>query len=192
MLKKIAFGAAGVLLVVVGAVALFVSMQPDEFKIERSRTMTAPPGIVFGFVSDFDKWAAWSPWEKLDPAMKREITGPAGSGAIYAWSGNDKAGAGRMTITECVAGEKVVIKLEFTRPMESVSTSAFTFTPEGTGTRVDWAMSGENNFLGKAFFSLLNCDDMIGADFDKGLAALDAESAKAASEKVALSTGPAR
>jgi uncharacterized protein YndB with AHSA1/START domain len=189
VLKKIALGAAGVLFVVIGAVATFVAMQPSEFKLSRSRTMTAPPAAVFAMVSDFHKWSEWSPWEKLDPAMKREITGPeSGSDAQYYWSGNDQAGEGRMTITECVAGEKLVIRLEFIRPMAAVNTTTFTFTPSGSGTNVDWTMTGENGFVGKAFWTFMHCDEMVGADFDKGLAALDAASSQAATEPLALAT----
>ena len=60
-----------------------------------------PAEAIRPHIDDFHKWAAWSPWEKLDPAMQRTFSGVAsGKGAIYEWLGNSKAGQGRMEITE--------------------------------------------------------------------------------------------
>src|SRR5215470_2505466 len=96
-MKKVAI----VLLVLVGGLAAFVATRPAEFRITRSRTLAAPPEAVHAYVNDFHKWSAWSPWEKIDPNLKREITGPAeGKGAIYHWEGNKDVGEGRMTITD--------------------------------------------------------------------------------------------
>ena len=33
-------------------------------------------------------------------------------------------------------------------------------------------MSGKNNFMGKAFGLFVNCDKMVGGDFEKGLATM--------------------
>ncbi len=39
--------------------------------------------------NDFNRWGAWSPWEKKDPAMKRAFgAATSGKGAVYAWEGN--------------------------------------------------------------------------------------------------------
>src|SRR5262245_21845114 len=102
------------LLVVVGVFAVIVSMQPAEYKVERSATISAPPELVLDQVNDFHKWEPWSPWESLDPAMKRTHEGPpSGTGSIYGWNGNDKVGEGKMTITKSKAPELIKIKLEF-------------------------------------------------------------------------------
>jgi hypothetical protein len=63
-------------------------------------------------LSDFRGWQAWSPFEKMDPAMQRSFSGAEkGKGAVYAWSGNSQAGAGRMQITEASA-QRVALDLE--------------------------------------------------------------------------------
>jgi hypothetical protein len=109
--------------------------------------------------------------------MKRTFDGPpAGVNATYAWAGNDKVGEGRMTITESKPNEVVRLKLEFFKPMAGTSDVAFTFKEDGGKTAVTWAMSGQNNFVGKAFCLFMNMDKMLGAEFDKGLAALKKES----------------
>ena len=96
-----------------------------------------PP--AFAQVNDFQNWQAWSPWEKVDPALKRSYEGPkAGTGAVYAWQGNREVGEGRMTITESRPGELVRIRLEFFKPMAAVNTTEFRFRPAGEETAITW------------------------------------------------------
>src|SRR5579883_870937 len=108
MLMKIGVGLA---VLIVGFVVV-VATRPDRFHIERSATIAAPPDVVFAQLDDFHKWSAWSPWEALDPTMKKTFDGPAsGAGAVYSWVGNDKVGEGRMTIVAASAPSQVDIKL---------------------------------------------------------------------------------
>jgi hypothetical protein len=156
---------------------VFVALQPSQFRIERKAKISAPPATVFGHVNDFHNWLAWSPWEKLDPQLKRTYDGPAsGMGAKYAWEGNSKAGQGRMTIVDSRPGELVRIQLEFVKPFTATNISEFTFQPEGNQTAVTWTMTGNNNFMAKAFSLLMNMDKLIGSDFEKGLAGMKAVS----------------
>jgi hypothetical protein len=174
MLKKIALA---LVLILVG-LAVFVATRPAEFRIVRSRTVAAPPDVVHAYVNDLHKWPEWSPWEKLDPAMKREYSGaPAGPGAAYHWSGNDDVGEGRMTITDSRPPQSVTIRLEFLKPFAATNTTQFDFAPSGSGTNVTWAMTGHNNFMAKAFSAFMDMDEMVGADFEKGLAGLDTATA---------------
>ena len=171
MLKKIAIA----LVVLVAALAAVIATRPSEFRIARSRTVAAAPDALHAYVNDFHHWPAWSPWEKLDPAMKREYSGaPAGPGAVYSWSGNDQVGEGRMTITDSQPPRSVTIRLEFLKPWAATNTTQFDFTPSGTGTNVTWAMTGHNNFMAKAFSVFMDMDKMVGPDFERGLANLEA------------------
>ena len=171
MIKKILL----VLAAIIAFVLIAAIFQPAEFRVTRSATIAAPAAVVFAEANDFKRWQAWSPWEKLDPAMKRSFEGPAaGVGAVYGWDGNSEAGAGRMTITDSKPAELVRIRLEFTKPMEAQSQVEFTFRPEGTGTAVNWTMSGTNNYVCKVLCMFMNMDKMVGADFEKGLASLKA------------------
>src|SRR5262245_26387136 len=150
-----------------------VALQPAQYRIARTTTIAAPPAAVFAQVNDFHKWRAWSPWEQVDPAMKREYLGaPAGAGAVYAWAGNRDVGQGRMTITESRPNEEIRISLEFFKPMAGVSVAEFRFEPSGQGTLVTWSLTGRKNFLAKAIHLVVNMDAMIGGNFDKGLAQL--------------------
>ena len=167
MLKWILAGVAAVVVIFL----VVVAMQPSDFKIERSATMRAPAPAAFAQVNDFQNWRAWSPWEKIDPALKRQYEGPkAGTGAIYAWQGNGDVGEGRMTITESKPGELVRIKLEFFKPFAATNTAEFSFKRAGAdSTAVTWTMTGQNNFLSKAICMFVNMDKMVGGMFEQGL-----------------------
>jgi uncharacterized protein YndB with AHSA1/START domain len=183
MLRKILIGVA----VIVVLFAIVVATRPATFHIERSTTIAAPPETVFAQVNDFHSWRAWSPWEKLDPQMQRTFSGaPSGAGAAYAWSGNKEVGEGRMTIENSQPPSQIAIKLEFIKPFAATNRATFSFAPVPAGTKVTWGMDGNNNFLAKAFHMFMDMDQLVGADFEKGLAALKAiaESAPKANANV--------
>jgi len=115
--------------------------------------------------------------------MKKTFSGTAaGVGAIYEWTGDDKVGSGRMTLTDSKPTDLVRIKLEFIKPFEATNTTEFAFTPEGGGTKVTWSMSGDNNFIAKAMCLFVSMDKMVGGDFEKGLAQMKT-AAEAAAKK---------
>jgi hypothetical protein len=86
-----------VVLVLILGVLGFAATRPDELTVQRSISIKAEPAKIYPLLVDFNQWQAWSPWEKLDPTMKRTLSGAAsGQGAVYAWDGSSKVGAGRM------------------------------------------------------------------------------------------------
>jgi len=173
MTKKILLVALAVLAAVVVVFVIVVSIQPADFRITRSATMSAAPADVFAQVNDFHNWNAWSPWAKLDPAAKNSFEGPSsGEGAVFRWAGNDEVGEGSMTITESRPPELVGIRLDFLRPFEGTSNAEFTFKPVGDQTEVTWSMHGENNFIAKAFCMFMDMEKMLGDQFEQGLANL--------------------
>ena len=167
MLKIILIALAVIVVVFVAIVAV----QPSDFRISRSATIAAPPEAVFAQVNGLHNWEAWSPWAKLDSAAKSTYEGPAaGVGAAFTWAGNNKVGEGRMTITESRPNESVRFKLDFLKPFKATNTAEFTFKPEGIQTAVTWSMYGKNSFIGKAVGLFINCDKMVGGQFEQGLA----------------------
>jgi len=167
MLKKILIALAAIVVVFIAVVA----MQPSDFRVARTATISAPAPAVFAQVNDFHNWEEWSPWAKLDPAAKNSFEGPsAGSGAIFRWAGNKEVGEGSMTITESRPSDLIRIKLEFLKPFQATNTAEFTFKPEGNQTAVTWSMAGKNNFISKAICLFMNMDKMVGGKFEEGLA----------------------
>jgi uncharacterized protein YndB with AHSA1/START domain len=167
-----------VILVFIAIVVLagYAATKPDHFRIARSTVIKASPEKIYALIEDFHRWRAWSPYEKLDPAMTRTYGGPtSGLGSTYAWSGNGKAGAGRMEIVEAAAPSKLVTSLDFTKPFEAHNKAIFTLVPEGDATRVTWAMEGPSPYLFKVMDVIFNMDRMAGKDFETGLTSLKAE-----------------
>ena len=126
-----------VLVLLLGAAAAYVATRPDAYHVERSTTVEAPAATVFAQIDDLSVWKEWSPWEKKDPAMKRTFsTTSSGVGASYAWEGNKEVGKGKMTITD-EPGEKVVEKLEFIEPFQSLADITFKLAAETPTTTSD-------------------------------------------------------
>jgi len=172
-----------IVLVVVAALVVSVlvvaAVRPDDFSVQRSASIQAPPEKIYPMLADFRQWPAWSPWEKLDPEMKRTLGGPAsGPGATYAWQGSSKVGAGRMEIKEVTAPAQVRIQLNFIKPFEGHNVTDFAIVPRGDTTEVTWLMRGPAPFVSKLMGVFVDMDKMIGKDFETGLANL-----KAAAEK---------
>ena len=165
MLKKILLGLAAVIIVFL----IVVALQPADFRISRSAVIAAPPAAVFEQINDYHKWDAWSPWAKLDPNAKNSFDGSAsGVGAKFSWAGNNDVGEGSMQITDSKPNERVVMDLVFLKPFAATNTTEFTLKPEGNGTAVTWSMAGKNGFIGKAVGLFMNCDKMVGTQFEKG------------------------
>lgn len=147
------------------------------FTVERSITVDAPPAAVYEQLADLRRWTAWSPWEGLDPQLQRTYSGTAtGTGAVYEWSGNRKAGRGRMEITQATAPEAVVVDLAFEKPMRSRSVTRFTLRPQDRGTHVTWTMTGPRPLVMRLMSVVMSMDKLIGPDFEKGLTRLKAVS----------------
>lgn len=169
MIRIVLIALAGI----IAALVAIVALQPSAFRIARTATISAPPPAVFAQVNDFRNWQAWSPWEGIDPTMKRIYEGaPSGTGAVYSWAGNNQIGEGRMTIIESRPGDVIRIQLEFLKPFAATHSADFHFKPEGDNTLVTWSMSGTNNFVAKGIGLFMNMDKMIGDQFEKGLAQL--------------------
>lgn len=144
-----------------------------DFSLSRGTVVDAPPERVHALLDDFHAWQRWSPWERLDPDLRRTYSGPdRGVGATYEWSGNRRAGEGRMEITESTP-TSVVVDLRFLKPFKATNVTSFALHPSGAGTGVTWTMTGQRNpamaLMGRLFF-----DRSIGQDFERGLASLKA------------------
>ena len=167
-----------VLVVALAGVLALAATKPDSFSVQRSTSIKAPPEKISAVLSDFRAWEAWSPWEKVDPKMKRTYSGePKGKGAKYAWVGNSEVGEGSMTITEAQAS-RVALDLDFVKPFEGHNKVVFTLAPKGDATEVNWAMNGSSTYITKVIQVFCDMDGMIGKQFETGLANLKAVTEK--------------
>jgi carbon monoxide dehydrogenase subunit G len=158
--------------VIIAAFLIFAATRPDTFRVERKLLIKAPPEKIQAGIDNFQRWQAWSPYEKKDPAMKRSYSGAAsGVGAIYGWEGDANVGSGRMEVLSSTPKE-IRIKLDFLKPFEAHNTAIFTLAPQTDGTEVTWAMEGPVPYFAKIIHLFFNMDKMVGGDFAAGLADL--------------------
>lgn len=164
------------IVIAIAAIAGIAAVQSPDFRVARTSQFSAPSSLVFQHVNDLHKWQAWSPWAKLDPQAKISYEGPdSGTGAAFSWvSTSDKVGEGKMTIIESQPGTLVKFRLDFVRPFTGTNTATFTFEPSGTQSIVTWSMEGQKNFLMKLVGLFMDCDKMVGEQFEQGLANLKA------------------
>jgi len=154
----------------IAAMLIYASTKPNTFHVERAININASPEKIFPLINDFHHWALWTPYDK-DPAMKKSYGGNAnGKGATYAWEGNSDVGQGDITITDANAPNKVVLDLHMIKPFEARNVVVFTIESAGESTRVTWGMDGTNNMISKVMGLFFNMDNMIGRDFEVGLA----------------------
>ena len=177
MLKTLAIIGVVVVIAIAG-ILIYAATKPDSFRVQRVVLINAPPDKVFPLVNDIKAWTVWSPYEKKDPAMKRSLGAvTAGKGATYAWEGDKNVGQGSMEMIES-GPRKIVLKLDFVKPFEAHNMGEFLLEPKGDSTSVTWATYGPSPYMSKVIGTFRNIDDLIGRDFEKGLADL-----KAAAEK---------
>lgn len=176
MSKKLLFRFAILLTILVAGVLIRAAMKPDQFAVMRRTVIAAPPETIYPLLQDFHRWAAWSPWEKLDPAMTRTFGGPeSGKGATYAWRGNKDVGEGRMEIVGTEPSQALDIKLDFIEPIRATNATRFVLRPAPSGgTEVIWIMRGPADFPTKVMDTVVGMDRMVGKDFETGLANLKA------------------
>jgi hypothetical protein len=171
MIKKIAL----LLLLLVGLVLVYAATRPAAFRIERSTTINAPAAAIYPLIADFRRWPAWSPWEALDPQMTRRVSGAeSGTGAIYEWEGNSDVGRGRVEILEAIEPSAVDIQLDFLEPWEAHNLTRFRLDAYGNATAVIWTMEGNNPYMMKLMGLFMDMDQLVGGDFERGLANLKA------------------
>lgn len=156
--------------ILVIAFLVIASMRPSTFSLSRNIDVKAPPEKIFPHLNDFKNWGAWSPWEKMDPDLKRDFSGSAsGKGAHYSWVGNKKVGEGNMEITRSVPSSNIELSLNFLKPFKASNVTEFKITPKGIVTNVNWEMRGPLNLMMKVMHMFMDMDSMVGKDFEAGL-----------------------
>lgn len=175
MFKKISIA----LVTIVALILLYATTKPSNFRVERGIDIKSSPANIFSQIDNLQNWSKWSPYEAMDPNMKKTFAGAdRGKGASVSWEGNSKVGKGSMVITDSLEPHKIILKLNMKEPMKALNTVEFTLEEKGGVTHVSWEMFGSRNYFGKLMSIFVDCDKMIGADFEAGL-----ENLKAVSEK---------
>ncbi|MDQ8054212.1 MAG: SRPBCC family protein [Pedobacter sp.] len=171
---KIILGIILVLVIIFFVGGLFL---PKTYSVNRSTVINAPDSVIYKNISSYDEFLKWNPWSKMEPNIKTTVAGPVGQpGHMYTWVG-DKTGSGQMTIKSAEPNKMVDMELKFIKPFESLADARFDLAAEGTGQKVTWTMSGENDGTFSKWMCLM-MDGMVGKDFEAGLKSLKEKSEK--------------
>jgi len=176
-MKIVRWVALGLGVVVVLAV-LGSLLTPRHPTVTRSVDIAAAPAVVFPLVSDLRQFNEWSPWFEQDPNANFTFTGPTdGVGQTFHWQSNaPNVGSGSMTVEQLDPDKKVDIALEFAS--QGTAATWFTLEPEGSGTgvstKVTWGFTTDLGFNPIARYSGLMVDNVVGPDYERGLARLKA------------------
>lgn len=175
----------GLGVVAVGGLAAVIATRPSEVHVERTAVIAAAPVDVFAFANDLNLWMKWNPWDAYEPtSVKTFSENPVGVGAWYTWKG-EQVGSGKMTIASTVPDSKVVYDLAFTEPFVANADVSMSFLPDAAGTKVVWSYDAHAGFMEKAAGLFMDMDDMLGKDFEHGLAALGPLAEAASKDRLA-------
>ncbi|HVD97632.1 MAG TPA: SRPBCC family protein [Cytophagaceae bacterium] len=147
----------------------------SEYTVERSIVVNKPRQEVFNYVKLLRNGERYNKWMKMDPNMKKQFTGEDGTlGFVYAWEGNDKAGAGEQEIKTIIEGQRVNSEIRFKRPFEGVATTFVTTdSVSATQTKVTWGVAGKQKYP----LNLMNLfiEKGLGDDMSESLGVLKAD-----------------
>ncbi len=184
-MKNVLIGVFALLAIGVTALLGAAAMQPDVITVERSAVIDAQPQDIWIHVADYENFVAWSPWTAMDPSATREISTPSyGMGSTYAWSGNDEVGTGSMETTVYEEPTRMEQTLTFTAPWESQSTVFYELTPVDGGTQVRWGFEENPNFQMKMATLFMDMDEMLGGQYEQGLANLKVKAEETAQGRI--------
>jgi carbon monoxide dehydrogenase subunit G len=158
---------------VLTGILAYAATRPDTFRVQRSVSIKAPPERIFPLINNLKSFNTWNPFLKADPATKLAYSGPDGGlGAAHEWDGSSQVGKGRVEISNALPNAHVTMTLDMIKPFVAHNVVEFTLEPRADATVVNWAMSGRNAYFVKVMGLFLNMDNMVGGEFDKGLAEL--------------------
>ncbi|MES2965638.1 MAG: SRPBCC family protein [Bdellovibrionota bacterium] len=174
-MKRILLTVVGVLVLAIVIVLVMAASKPDTYVVSRSIEIATTPDAPFAKINDLKKFNEWNPWMKADPNAKLNYSGPSeGPNSSYSWE-STVTGAGEMTISESRPNEAVVYDMHFKKPFDGKAKASFSLVPQGELTKVTWSMEGQQKFLGKIIHVFMDMNQMIGGEFEKGLADLKAQ-----------------
>ncbi len=160
------------LLIVIAAMCF---LMPTKQQIKRSITINTAPNKIYAALSKLENFNRISVWGQQDSLLQYSFAGTDGTvGATTTWKGNPEiSGEGKIEITELVSVTKIMHAINFTKPKKGNATSTFTlYQPDKDKTEVTWLFEVATPRPWNIFNLFFSLDKQMGADFEKGLAAL--------------------
>ncbi len=128
---------------IIGLIAFLTFVVKTAFEHKAEVIINKPKDEVFDYLRFIKNQDNWNVWAKMDPDMKRVLTGTDGTvGFIEAWEGK-KAGKGAQEIKKITVGERIDNEMRFEKPFKLTNAVYYTTSiVEGNKTKVVMAMYG--------------------------------------------------
>lgn len=178
-MKKTIFVSLVLLTTIFGLIVGLASMKPNHYRIERKISIVVPIKTVFDELNNLELWQSWSPWKQVDPTIEVEFPGiKSGVGAVQKWK-SKSSGDGDLEIISSDTPNSLRYKLNM--DWGSVSIGGFDLSTGSDGqTQVIWFMEGDSKLSERIFWVLMEVEENIASDFDRGLSNLKTKLEKAA------------
>lgn len=159
------------LAVILVGVLVYAAILPSQMFVEREIQISASPDVIFPYINNSKKANDWMPWKDSDTQMTMTYSGPDdGVGSKSTWQSQGQMGTGEALVVESVHNQQVKTKLTYVKPFTMEQLAEISLTPvDSKATRVKWNVRGEKSYMFRLIGIFLNCDKMIGAEFEKGL-----------------------
>ncbi len=169
---KTFFRILGILAILLIGFSVFIAAKPSDYVVSRTKTINSPTALVFSTVNEYKTWMDWGPWKAMDPTIIPSYPAQtSGLGGGYSWM-SEHDGPGRMETIALEVDKSIDQKIFFDNRGESNVFWRFDETSKGTD--VTWGMSGELDFMSKAYFYFMGGPEKVfGKMFLDGLNNLD-------------------
>lgn len=163
------------LLILTIGLAIYVAIQPDDYKIIKTRVIKAPISLIRSYTDDYTKWSQWGVWQLNDPEMKLTYGQKhKGDSAVCYWD-SKIYGRGNITTTY-FSKDSISQVLNFSSPQQETARRFWAFNPtaNGDGIIVTSGQQGSFSFMDK-FWGLLHnrTGHKFEREYAKGLHNLD-------------------
>jgi len=161
------------MIVLILGILIYILVKSNKYTISQTKFIKQTPEKIFPYINNFKSWHDWASWEDIDPNITRIYSdNPKGVGATYEWISKQPNMHGKMTITETMPSNKILIKIDFIKPARGSNTIEFDLKNFGEGTLVTQSMCGKHTFAARLMNVFSTIDKSIEKQYDKGLSKL--------------------
>lgn len=145
----------------------------SKMNISREIIIHAEISKIFPYINNSKLSNSWMPWQDSDKDAVMVYSGPdEGVNSKTSWDSKGRMGKGEAIVIESRPNELVKTKLIYTRPFKMSQLAQIALFQTENGVKVVWSVEAEKNFIFKIMSLFIDCDDMIGKQFDMGLVKL--------------------
>lgn len=181
MLRTASLIAAALFLVVLAGISVLYALQPNSYRLVRSRTTAAAPAAIRHCLVDLKVMEGWQ-LHFVDPHDPVTVTFSPVTSGVGAWvERKDSRSTARTTIVDVVEkGSESVVRLDHhgSGRFGSVdSTIHYILRARGTSTEVEYVISAPLSGLPRLLWPIADLERRVGPDMEKALEQLETKCA---------------